>query len=136
VTMPARALVYRHHSIRPALVTSLVQDLERAGFKVDLDEQRFESQQGAEWALPSFTTLVLSAASAGGVLVFKKFADGFLEDMGVKNAGSRISQTLKNMFLAALGSDVAYSLSDRKRMARKEPRRSVEPAVQKATSPG
>jgi hypothetical protein len=119
---PPSAQIFRHHSIEPALAVSLAQELKRCGFTVVQGEEQFGQQQAADWALPAFTTLILSAASAGGVLVFKKFADGFLEDMGVKNAGSRVSQTLKMMFSTVLDSDIAYyTVEDLQRMARKEP---------------
>ena len=107
------ATVHRHRDIRPALVKTLTEELRRVGFHVDEVEERFGPQNAVEWALPAFATVALSASGAAAGLAVKKFFDGFLEELGVKNVGNKAAIALKKIFDSASKSDSAYySISD------------------------
>jgi hypothetical protein len=124
------ATILQHRSIQPDLAMSLSQELKSAGFQVEQVEEHLGPQQAIDWALPALTTLILSAAGAGGALVVKKFFDGFLEELGVKNLGSGAAKSLKGIFDAGAASDLGYySLADLKRMARKEPHFESPPEI-------
>lgn len=95
-------------SVPKDIIQSLSIELSNHGFLVDDCIQELSPQASIEWALPSLTTLIMSALSGVGILTAKKFSDGFLEEIGVKALGSETAKLLKSAFSAGRKSDISY----------------------------
>ncbi|GJH28952.1 hypothetical protein [Caballeronia novacaledonica] len=91
-------------SIPKDIIESLSNELSNHDFLVEIRIQEPTPQAAAEWALPSLITVLIGASAITG----KKFADGFLEEIGVKALGSNTAKTLKAAFSAGLNSETRY----------------------------